>query len=186
MLRFFENLVNKKREKNMKKILIIQTSLSKASKTAIVAQKAYEIAKNKWLEVEILDLREYKLELCNWEKIENYNSDMNIIKDKVENSDLYILAYPIHNYSFSWVCKNFIDIFSYYMDSKKCSIIQNSYSVRSFSDWYSEVTKTLWLHNNIDIILPLVHSHNEDFESDKLVWKKSIEKIDKMIDNLIK
>ena len=169
-----------------KKILIIQTSLNETSKTSIASLKAYEIAKNKLLNVELLDLRNYDLEMCNWKKIEHYNSDMNIIKDKVEQADLYILAYPIYNYSFSWVCKNFIDIFSYYMDSKKCSIIQNSYSVRSFSDWYSEISKTLWLHNNIDIVLPMIHTYNEDFNLDEFIWEKSIEKIEKAIDNLIK
>ena len=170
----------------MKKILIIQTSLNKDSKTSIVAKKTHKIATKKWFNVELLDLRNYNLELCSWKKIEEYNQDMNKIKDKVEQADLYILAYPIYNYSFSWVCKNFIDIFSHFMDDKKCSIIQNSYSVRSFSDWYSEVSKTLWLHNNVDIVLPIIHTYHEDFESQNLVWEKAIEKIEKMLENLVK
>lgn len=169
----------------MKKILIIQTSLNKKSKTAIASQKALEIWKKMNLNIELLDLRKYDLQMCNWEKTEEYNSDMNEIKEIIESADSYILAYPIYNYSFSGVCKNFLDIYSYYMDSKKLWIIQNSYSIRSFSDWYWELAKILWLHNNIQIVLPMVHTANEDFEWEEIVWEKAITKIEKMITNLI-
>lgn len=171
----------------MKKLLIIQTSLNKDSKTRIIAQEAFSIAdKVSWLDVEFLDLKDYQIEFCNWKKIEEYNSDMNKIKEIVELADYYILAYPVYNYSFSWVCKNFIDIFSYYMDSKPCVIIQNSYSIRSFSDWYWELAKVLGLHNNIKIILPMVHSFNDDFKLDKIINIKVIEKLKKSISNLLK
>jgi multimeric flavodoxin WrbA len=142
------------------------------------------MAKNKGLNVEVLDLRRYDIQMCNWKKIEEYNNDMNLIKEKVESADFYVLAYPIYNYSFSWVCKNFIDIFSYYMDSKKCGIIQNSYSARSFSDWYGELAKILWLHNNVSLTLPMIHTCNEDFEWNELIWGKSIEKMEWMLNNL--
>ena len=171
----------------MKKLLIIQTSLNKDSKTSIVCSKALESAKKqKDMEVEILDLRDYDLQFCNWGKIETYNKDMQKIKQKVEDADCYILCYPIYNYSFSWVLKNFIDIFSHYMDSKDCSFITNSYSVRSFSDGYSELTKILWLHNNIQVILPMVHCYNDCFEYDKLMDEKVMEKIDLQVTNLCK
>lgn len=167
----------------MKKILIIQTSLNPKSKTAIACEKSLKIAEKLKLNVEILDLRKYNFELCNWWKIENYWEDMNKIKEIVEKADFYILAYPIYNYSFSWVCKNFIDIFSYFMEWKKCGIIQNSYSVRSFSDWFSEIAKVLWLHNNVNISLPMIHTFNEDFENEELIWEKSLEKIEKLLLN---
>jgi NAD(P)H-dependent FMN reductase len=169
----------------MKKLLIIQTSLNKESKTAIVAKKAENIANNTpWIEVKYLDLREYDLQMCNWSKIEDYNADMNKIKDMVEEVDMYILAYPIYNYSFSWVCKNFIDVYSNFMNGKKLSIIQNSYSVRSFSDWFAELSKILSLHDNIEIVLPMVHSYFEDFDWNEVKNSKIIEKLTESIVNL--
>jgi multimeric flavodoxin WrbA len=163
------------------KLLIIQTSLNKNSKTNITSREAFNIWIKKWLDIEFLDLRDYNLEMCNWEKIEMYNNDMNTIKDKVQAADAYILAYPVYNYSLSWVCKNFIDIFSYYMNSKKCWIIHNSYSERSFSDGMGELFKILWLHDNVDIVLPVVHSCNNDFDGNNLTCTKVIEKINKLI-----
>jgi multimeric flavodoxin WrbA len=49
----------------MKKLLIIQTSLNEKSKTAIAVEKTYEMAKNKGLNVEVLDLRRYDIQMCN-------------------------------------------------------------------------------------------------------------------------
>lgn len=168
----------------MNKILIIQTSLNKNSKTWIFCEKTLKIWKDLWLNIEVLDLREYKIEMCDWRKIEEYNEDMNKIKNILEKSDTYILAYPIYNYSFSWVCKNFIDIFSHCMSWKRCWIIQNSYSSRSFSDGFWELSKILSLHDKISIILPLVHTCNEDFDWNELVWEKSLEKIRELLFNI--
>lgn len=166
------------------KLLIIQTSLNKNSKTNIAARETFKIWKEQWVDLEFLDLRDYDLQMCNWTKIETYNSDMNIIKDKVEAADAYILAYPVYNYSLSGVCKNFIDIFSYYMNGKKCWIIHNSYSERSFSDGSWELFKILGLHDNIDIVLPMIHTCNADFEDDTLKWEKAIEKIHALINKV--
>lgn len=166
------------------KLLIIQTSLNQTSKTDIAAKYISNIWKKDWLEVEFLDLRDYNLEMCNWKKIEEYNTDMNTIMKKVKQSDAYILAYPVYNYSLSGVCKNFIDIFSYYMNGKKCWIIHNSYSDRSFWDWASELFKILWLHDNVKIILPIIHTSNNDFTDNMLTWEKAIEKMNDMIANI--
>jgi len=164
-----------------KKILIIQTSLNKNSKTALSYEKTLEITKNKNIKAEILDLRNFNFQMCNWEKIEEYNSNMNKIMKILKSYDFYILWYPVYNYSFSWVCKNFIDIFSSTMKWKKCWLIHNNDSIRSFSDWYSEIAKTLWLHDNVENLLPLVHTENSDFKNNKLTWEKALEKIENLL-----
>jgi hypothetical protein len=70
------------------------------------------------------------------------------------------------------------------MNGKKCWIIHNSYSERSFSDGTGELFKILWLHDNVDIILPVVHTCNSDFDDNTLSWEKAIKKIESMLSNL--
>jgi hypothetical protein len=67
------------------------------------------------------------------------------------------------------------------MNGKKCWIIHNSYSERSFSDGMGELFKILGLHDNVNIVLPVVHSCNNDFDDNRITWIKVIEKINTLI-----
>lgn len=165
-------------------LLIIQTSLHPESKTAIAAKTLLEEAHNLGIEAELLDLRDYDVELCDGRKIEDYNASMQQIHAKVLGVDAYVLAYPVYNYSFSGACKNFIDIFSHDMQGKKCGVMHNSYSVRSFADGYAELSKVLGLHDNVQMILPVVHTTHEDFSQGKIVNPKVIDKMKGLLENI--
>lgn len=166
-------------------ITIIQTSLSKNSNTSKVCSKALEILKRKGIDSKLVDLRDIEFELCDGRKIEEYSKDMQELAKKLENSKGYILAYPVYNYSISGVCKNFIDIFSYCMDSKFVGIINNSGGIRSANEGVSEVMKSLGMHNNVTTVQPIVHTWKGDFEGDEIKEEKVLEKLNLMIDNLL-
>ncbi|USN57894.1 MAG: NAD(P)H-dependent oxidoreductase [Candidatus Peribacteria bacterium] len=165
-------------------LLIIQTSLNPQSKTAIAAKTLLGEADNLGIQAELLDVRDYDFELCHGGKIESYNTDMQQIHEKVLSADAYVLAYPVYNYSFSGVCKNFIDIFSHDMQGKRCGVMHNSYSVRSFADGYAELSKVLGLHDHVQMILPVVHTMHEDFSEGKILNPKVIDKMKGLLENI--
>ena len=167
-------------------IIVIQASLSKDSKTSIVTKEAVKKLEKKGVEVEVIDLREVSIPFCDGRKLEKYSKEVQEIYSKIEMANGYILSYPVYNYSFSGSLKNFIDIFSYAMDSKVTGIINNSASVRSWNHGAGELMKILAMHNNITTIQPIVHSSREDFDEKGLLENSRVlEKIDDMIERLL-
>ena len=169
------------------KIAIIQTSLSKNSQTNITAletKKKFEEKLGK-KNVFFIDLRKYNLDFCRGCEISKYGKDTQKIAKILDECDIFILAYPVYNYSFSGVCKNFIDIFSYNLEKKPCGLIHNSSSIRSFNCGIGEIMNILSMHNSIKIKLPVIHTHNSDFENKKITNKKVFEKIDGLIEEIL-
>lgn len=156
------------------------------SKTALLVEEAKKELDKKEFETEILDLRNYSLQFCKGTGIETYNEDMQTIFRKVQEAQAYIFAFPVYNFSFSGVAKNFIDIFSYAMDSKVCALMQNSGGERSFLLGIAELSMILKMHNNIDVINEVVHSSQGDFDGTVLVQEKVKEKLVAMADAMEK
>lgn len=169
----------------MADIVIIQTSLNPSSKTSIVANKFFETLKEKGVNVEILDLRNHNIEFCDGRKLEKYNQDMQIIASKLKIAKGYILSFPIYNYSFSGVLKNFLDIYSGVMDSKFTGLVSNSGGIRSANEGVGELMKSLALHNNITTVQPVVHTFAGDFNDDnELTQDTTKEMIKKLCDRI--
>lgn len=170
-----------------KKITIIQTSLSEVSKTEITTQKVIELLKIRDVEVDYINLKDHpEIPFCDGRDIEEYSEEVQDMFRRIQEADCYILAYPIYNYCFSGVCKNFIDIFSHAMSNKKLGIINNSGGVRSWNHGVSQLMASLGMHNNVTIVQPIVHSWSGDFDNEILKNQKIIENIEKMLDSLQK
>lgn len=169
----------------MADIIIVQASLSKNSNTEIVAKETKRILDEKKIDHEYVDLKDFDIEFCDGRTMDEYNEKMRELYKKLESAKGYILAYPIYNFSFSGVLKNFIDIFSYPMDSKYVGLINNSSGVRSWNQGTGELMKVLALHNRITVVQPTVHTSQQDFKAEKIDNEKVYEKLDSMIDKLV-
>lgn len=104
----------------MKKIIIIQPSLRKDSYTAKLAQKIqFFLQSRENIEVEILDLRNRKLEFCDGREIQEYNADMQADYQKIRQADIIVFGFPIYHFAVSGVLKNYIDIISDSLEGKQ-------------------------------------------------------------------
>lgn len=81
------------------------------AKTSIVVQKVLdEVKKNHpEIEVELLDLREYKVSLCDGRDPSTYADDTKHVIDIVSSADFYIIGTPIFQGSITGALKNLFD-----------------------------------------------------------------------------
>ena len=170
----------------MTDLVIIQTSLNKKSKTANVVEYVSKSLDKRKVSYEIIDLRDYNIEFCDGRDFKDYNIDMQKISKILEKAKVYILAFPVYNYSFSGACKNFVDIFSGFMDSKFIGLINNSGGIRSANEGTGELMKILGRHNNITTIQPVLNTCWFDFDEDfNIKDKRTIETIYLLIHNVL-
>ena len=94
----------------MAKILMIQGSLSKDSRTAILVRETAKELERRHLDCETLDLRNLELQFCDGRSLQEYNQDMQNAYKKLEQAEAFIFGMPVYCFSVSGPLKNFIDI----------------------------------------------------------------------------
>ncbi len=128
----------------MKTILIIKSSLSPDSLSAKLADNAIKmLKKEKSIAIEVLDLREIKLEFCDGRDLEEYNEDMQKAHKQIEDADGYLIAMPVYSYSMSGVLKNFLDICCEGMSQKPFGLLIGSGGQRGTYAAAADVSKVL-------------------------------------------
>lgn len=82
------------------------------SKTLKVVNQALEEAKkhHSEIEVELLDLKQYDIELCDGRQPSSYNEDTQKAIELISTADSYIIGTPIFHGSFPGVLKNLLDL----------------------------------------------------------------------------
>ncbi|OCA92912.1 NADPH-dependent FMN reductase [Pseudobacillus wudalianchiensis] len=82
------------------------------SKTKTVIEKLLEEVKNNYpeIEVELLDLKDYKVEFCDGRDPSTYSGDTKKVIDLVSSADFYIIGTPIFQGSLTGALKNLFDL----------------------------------------------------------------------------
>ncbi|MGO4498874.1 NADPH-dependent FMN reductase [Paenibacillus sp. 2RAB27] len=81
------------------------------AKTSIVVQKALDEVKrqNPDIEVELLDMRDYKVSFVDGRALSAYEDDTQKVIDMITSADFYIIGTPIFQGSITGVLKNLFD-----------------------------------------------------------------------------
>ena len=90
-------------------ILIISSSLSKKSQSRKMAEYILNRLNSEEIDIEMLDLRDYNLPLCNGDE----NSDISIVMDlksMIREAQGILIATPIYNYNVNAAIKNLIEL----------------------------------------------------------------------------
>ncbi|EDL66737.1 NADPH-dependent FMN reductase [Bacillus sp. SG-1] len=92
------------------KLLGISGALA-GSKTAIAVKETLNIAKqqDETLETELLDLKDYDVEMVKGYPLEQYNEDTQNVVQKILSADMLVIGTPIYQASISGVLKNLFD-----------------------------------------------------------------------------
>lgn len=149
-------------------VIVVQSSLSAKSHTEIVAEAMRQMLQASGIQAHWLNLKTLDLPFCDGRKLAEYPPQVQQTYQQLEAADAYVLAYPIYNYSFSGVLKNFLDLFSHAMDSKAVGLISNGYSTRAWNQGSGELMKSLALHNQIQTLMPCVSTAHRDFAHGRL------------------
>jgi len=167
----------------MAKILMIQGSLSKDSRTAILVRETRQELERRHLEHETLDLRDLDLQFCDGRSLQEYNRDMQNAYKKLEQARAFIFGMPVYCFSVSGPLKNFIDITSGAMENKIAGILCNAGGNRSYMA-SAELSKILAYESQVTVIQPTVYSSYEDYDEEGLMSEKVKSKIADMVSTL--
>lgn len=165
--------------------MIIQGSLNKDSKTALVVAETEKVLQSRQLDFETLDLRTLELQFCDGRSLADYNEDMQKAYRLLELAEAYIFAMPVYCWSMSGVVKNFIDITAGALENKVAGILCNAGGNRSFMS-SADLINVLYYESAVMTVHPIVYTSDEDFEDGKLIAEKPLAKIPTMIDALEK
>lgn len=167
------------------KIVMVQGSLSKDSKTAVVVAETEKVLQSRKLDFETLDLRSLKMEFCDGRNLEDYNADMRKAYRLLESAKGFIFAMPVYCWSASGVVKNLIDVVSGALENKVAGILCNAGGNRSFMA-SAGLINVLYYESGVTTVHPVVYTSYEDFQDGKLVAEKPLAKISVMVDALEK
>jgi len=155
------------------KTLIISSSISKNSRSYILCEEVYNRLKLNNIEVELVDARSMKLNLCHTEKSES----MNVLSEKIADCDNIIIGMGVHCYSINDSLKILLDNCFSGANDKFFGIICAAGGERSY---LSTMHLTQICMNEWRMIqLPrIVYATGQDFTDNKLTNKTIIERID--------
>lgn len=168
----------------MKKITIISSSLNPSSMSYFGAKKIEEIAKNKSLEVQFIDLRDYDMPLCDARKFDQYPEKLQSIAPILQASDAIIFTMPVYCYSVSGPLKNFLDIFAKdYLYRKRFGILEQAGTKLSYLA-AADLHKILAFESEAQPILPIVLTDYSSYADGELTDPRALEKIDILLDTI--
>ncbi len=170
----------------MPQIYLIQGSLSKKSKTAIVLKEISRLFKKFKIPCETIDLRKIKnMEFCDGRPLKKYSDSMVKVYKKLESGQGFVFGMPVYCYSISGVLKNFIEITSNAYDKKFAGIVCNAGGKHSYMS-SADLDKVLAYECHATTIQPIVYTNYEDFDDkNRLISEKAHSKIEEMVQSLI-
>jgi len=167
----------------MAQVILIQGSLNKDSRTAVLIQHAEQELKRAGLEVSVLDLRNLHMEFCDGRSLKEYHPDMQQAYRAIDEAQAFVMGMPVYCYSVSGPLKNFIDIISGAMEKKIAGILCNAGGKGSYMA-SADLSQILAFESHVTTVQPVVFSSYEDYEGQTLVSEKTNSKIREMVNNL--
>ncbi len=169
----------------MPQVVLIQGSLNKDSRTAVLVDHASEELKRVGLETEVLDLRSIQMEFCDGRPLKEYHPDLQHAYRTMDEAQAFIIGMPVYCFSVSGPLKNFIDITSGAMEKKLAGILCNAGGNRSYMA-SADLSHILAYESHVTTVQPIVFSSYEDYENTTLKDKKVKSKLQEMVNNLVR
>lgn len=167
----------------MSQVVLIQGSLNKESRTAILINHAAEEMKSVGLETTLLDLRNIQMEFCDGRSLKEYHPDMQKAYQAIEKADALVIGMPVYCYSVSGPLKNFIDITSGAMEKKIAGILCNAGGDQSYMS-SADLSNILAYESHVTTVQPIVYSSSKDFDDHNLTGDKVQPKVRELVDHL--
>jgi NAD(P)H-dependent FMN reductase len=167
----------------MSQVVLIQGSLNKKSRTAILVNHAADEMKRAGLKTNVLDLRNIQMEFCDGRPLKEYHPEIQQAYQTIEKADALVIGMPVYCYSVSGPLKNFIDITSGAMEKKIAGILCNAGGNQSYMS-SADLSNILAYESHVTTVQPIVYSNYEDYEDQILTGKKVKSKVRELVDHL--
>ena len=157
------------------RVLILSTSLSEESRSAILAAEAFRCLDDAGHPVSLLDLRGLPLPICDGGKA--YSApEVTEAAAAVEESDAILVAGPIYNYDLSAAAKNFIELTGRSWQ-EKCVGFAVAAGGRSSYMAPLGLANSLMVDFRCQILPRFVYATGEDFEGDRIVNEELLRRL---------
>lgn len=167
----------------MPQVVLIQGSLNKESRTAILVDYASKEMKRAGLNVVLLDLRKIRMEFCDGRPLKEYHPEVQQAYQVIEKADAFVIGMPVYCYSVSGPLKNFIDITSGAMEKKIAGILCNAGGNQSYMS-SADLSNILAYESHVTTIQPIVYSNYEDYDDQTLTGEKVKSKVRELVEHL--
>ena len=167
----------------MSQVVLIQGSLNKESRTAILVEYAAEEFKRVGMKAEILDLRNIQMEFCDGRTLKEYHPEVQQAYQTLEKAEAFIFGMPVYCYSVSGPLKNFIDITSGAMNNKVTGILCSAGGRQSYMS-SADLSNILAYESRVTTVQPIVYAHYEDFTDQTLTSDRIKSKIQDVVNHL--
>ena len=164
--------------------LIISGSLNKNSKSRKMAILAKNFFKNKSASIELLDLVDYDIPLCDGDECYN-DKVVKKIKDKILKADSILICGPVYNYDLNAVLRNLVEVTSSAWTGKLVGFICAAGGKNSYMAPIALINN-LMLHNRCLIIPRFVYASSSDFSKNILINNDIINRIEQLVGEAIK
>lgn len=164
--------------------LVISCSLNPASRSRVLARRAFELLQDRGEPAALLDLRETPLPLCDGEAcygLENVQR----VGAMVREADGILLASPIYNYNINSVAKNLIELTGRAWQDKVVGFL-NAAGGRSSYMGVMSLANSLMLDFRCFILPRFVYATDEHFEGDETLDPKTEGRLVALVDELIR
>lgn len=158
------------------------------SKTEIVVSKVIEEIneQNSQLNVELLDIRNFDIEICDGRPPEKYNEDTQRVVKMVSEADGYIIGTPVFHGSFPGALKNLLDLIpAEVFKEKPIGFVATGGSKRHYLMVENQL-KPIASYFQSYIIPHYVFAHNSDFDQQNNIHSKELmQEIKKLSSELV-
>lgn len=166
------------------KYLVIACSLNPESKSRIMAATALKSLESKNAEVELIDLAELKLPLCDGATVYG-DPVVQELAAKVEAADGILIATPIYNYTVNAAVKNLIELTGRAWTEKVTGFLcaaggQGSYMA------IMAIANSLMLDFRTVVIPRFVYATGDQFQGSKIAHEDLSTRIDQLSSELMR
>ncbi|MBC8108691.1 MAG: NAD(P)H-dependent oxidoreductase [Anaerolineae bacterium] len=158
-------------------ITIISCSLNPDSRSRVLANSAAEILRKHEATVQLLDLREHPLPMCDGESCDPVA--IAPLRDAILKSDAILLAVPIYNYDVNAAAKNLVEQTGKAWEGKSVGFLCAAGGHGSYMSVMS-LANSLMLDFRSLIVPRFVYAVGKDFDGDEIASPKIRERIEQL------
>lgn len=166
------------------KHLIISCSLNPASKSRIMAKAALKLLEEKSAEVELLDLAELDVPLCDGGSAYE-NPVAQDLAAKVQAADGILLAVPVYNYGINSAGKNLIELTGRAWTEKVVGFLCSAGGQGSYMSVMA-VANSLMLDFRTVVIPRFVFATGDQFQGKEIAHEDLGERIEQLTSDLLR
>jgi len=165
------------------KNLIISCSLRPGSNSRKMAVELHNQLKNKNVESELMDLRDYDIPVCDGDKCYDHETTI-MLRKKVEEAKCVVISTPVYNFNVSSTAKNFVELTGRMWEGKIAGFMSAAGGRSGYMSVMS-LANSLMLDFRVVIIPKHVHAERSSFKDEK-IEKEIEERIEDLAKDVIK